>query len=78
MPQRPHSHAARWLPPPQAMATRQQGLFRKYARSEVLAMEWDQLMVEVRSRAGMAAGRPMGRWQALFQEQAGVALEAGR
>ncbi|KAL4444179.1 hypothetical protein ABPG75_011916 [Micractinium tetrahymenae] len=34
------------LPRAQAMATRQQGLFRKYARSEVLAKEWDQLMVD--------------------------------
>lgn len=34
------------LPRAQAMATRQQGVFRRYARSEVLAQEWDALLLK--------------------------------
>lgn len=43
----------RALPPRralQAMATRQQGLWRKYARAEQLAKDWDELMLRVRLR----------------------------
>ena len=32
----------------QAMATRQQGLFRHYSKAEVMAQDWDSLMLKVK------------------------------
>lgn len=47
------------LPPrPQEMATRVQGLWRKYARPEVLAADWDRLLVRVSDVMPTSAAPP--------------------
>lgn len=46
------------LPAAQAMATRQQGVFRKYARPEVLAADWDEFLLRVSGQPGVAHQQP--------------------
>jgi hypothetical protein len=40
------------------MATRQQGVFRKYARPEVLAADWDEFLLRVSGQPGVAHQQP--------------------
>lgn len=40
------------LPRAQTAATRAQGLFRHYSRPEVLAKDWDELLLRVSERSG--------------------------
>ena len=57
--------------PQQAMATRQQGLWRKYARAEVLAADWDALLLRKLEES------VKDDYQAQFQGQEPAAASGG-
>ncbi|EFN56605.1 hypothetical protein CHLNCDRAFT_144359 [Chlorella variabilis] len=63
------------MPRAQAMATRQQGVFRKYAKPEVMAADWDELLLRRMTQA--FSKKPAEEWQphAQLEEVAAVAFQ---